>query len=291
MQKQENHSAHGSRIPVRVKQSDESHGTSSSPTRVEIDKDGPVSSRKISIKVQRPRSPNSIMAEARARQEQERERRKREKDEHEKLKKRESEKDETAMTGSASEGGEMTELGARLKHDIDPLKSDDEDIVKPKSCVSLNNIPDFARLNGDAHNGVPVFVMPGKKHDMELLLEALRHARTEASVQDQLIQSGPSDDPEFKQVIDKNIEQLEAQLAAVKAQSKEIFNGPEKRPDESNGTRGRKPSRETSRRSPGRSPPRGILDLMANQDIRSEETSPKEREMNKLLLTGFLEIE
>ncbi|KAH3892880.1 hypothetical protein DPMN_017013 [Dreissena polymorpha] len=288
MQKQENHSAHGSRIPVRVKQSDESHGTSSSPTRVEIDKDGPVSSRKISIKVQRPRSPNSIMAEARARQEQERERRKREKDEHEKLKKRESEKDETAMTGSASEGGEMTELGARLKHDIDPLKSDDEDIVKPKSSVSLNNIPDFARLNGDAHNGVPVFVMPGKKHDMELLLEALRHARTEASVQDQLIQSGPSDDPEFKQVIDKNIEQLEAQLAAVKAQSKEIFNGPEKRPDESNGTRGRKPSRETSRRSPGRSPPRGILDLMANQDIRSEETSPKEREDEQTTPHGIL---
>ncbi|XP_052815975.1 uncharacterized protein LOC128242741 isoform X1 [Mya arenaria] len=268
MQNPDSPSSHGSRIPVRVKD-DEPQRLNGSPSRLEgeMNKEQSVSSRKITIKVQRPRSPNSIMAEARARQEQERERKKREKGEQEKL--RERERDEPVMTGSASEGGDISESGIRPRHtfDTEPVKSDEEDLVRPKP-----NVPIFSQINGD---GVPVFVMPGKKHDMELLLEALRHARTEASVNDQLIQSGPSDDPEFRKVVDKNIEQLEAQLAAVKAQSKELFD--EDAVSHKEESRGRTMRKESppSRRSAGRSPPRGILDVMANQNIEHEETSPK----------------
>ena len=275
MQKDNSDGKHSSRIPVRVKDGDESHRSISSPGRLEGDKDKTVT-RKISIKVQRPRSPNSIMAEARARQEQEKERKRREKEELERQKR--EDRDEPVMTGSASEA-DISESGHRvIYNDTDPVKSDDDDIVKdwPKTTSVSVNLPNSVQMNGEIHDGVPVFVMPGKKHDMELLLEALRHARTEASVQDQLIQNPPSDQPDFKNVVDKNIEQLEAQLAAVKAQSRELF---EDRNRKQELERGRAQAREPhmSRRGEGHSPPRGILDVMVNQNIQPHETSPKER--------------
>ncbi|XP_053392864.1 serine/arginine repetitive matrix protein 2-like isoform X4 [Mercenaria mercenaria] len=273
---QKDSSKHSSRIPVRVKDGDESHRSVSSPGRIEGDKDKTVT-RKISIKVQRPRSPNSIMAEARARQEQERERKRKEKEELDR--KRREEKDEPVMTGSASEA-DISETGTRVKYsfETDPVKSDDDDIVKdrPKGTSVSVNLPNSVQMNGEIHDGVPVFVMPGQKHDMELLLEALRHARTEASVQDQLIQNAPADQPDFRHVVDKNIEQLEAQLAAVKAQSKELF---EDRSRKQEMERGRASAREPhrARRGEGHSPPRGILDVMVNQNVQPQETSPKER--------------
>ena len=263
-----------SRIPVRVRDDDQPRRSSSSDGRIESEpKDSSVSSRKITIKVQRPRSPNSIMAEARARQEQERERRKHEQ-ELQKAREKERGRDEPVMTGSASEGGDTSDLIPRVIHDHhhdDPIKSDEDDTVKARPLLQQ----DFPQMNGDvSHKSQPVtVVVPAKAHDMELLLEALQHARTEANMQDQLIQSGPSDDPEFRKVVDKNIEQLEAQLAAVKAQSREMFDS--KGSHES--SRSRQPRKESpsSRRSSGRSPPRGILDVMANQNSDTENTIPK----------------
>lgn len=282
MQQEDSINKHSSRIPIRVKTSDESQRSMSSPGRIDSEKDRDSSlTRKISIKVQRPRSPNSIMAEARARQEQEKERKKREKEELARLNR--DDKDETVMTGSASEV-DISGPGPRVKYnfDSDPVKSDEDDIVKDKvkpTAVSVN-LPNITQMNGEIQDGVPVFVVPKQKHDMELLLEALRHARTEANVQDQLIQNAPSDQPDFQKVVDKNIEQLEAQLAAVKAQSKELFDD---RAKQQEAERGRTPAREPpkSKRSEGHSPPRGILDVMANQNVHFEETSPKEQMFNE----------
>ncbi|KAL4240335.1 alpha-actinin [Mactra antiquata] len=280
MQADDSSSKHSSRIPVRVKPSDESQRSMSSPGRIDVDQEQDKEAgvtRKISIKVQRPRSPNSIMAEARAKQELEKERKKRERDELARQMK--EEKDETVMTGSASEV-DMSASSPRVTYNIetDPIKSDEDDIakdkVKPKT-VSVN-LPNSTQMNGEIHDGVPVFVMPGQKHDMELLLEALKHARTEASLQDELIQNAPNDQPDFQKVVDKNIKQLEAQLAAVKAQSKELFDDRAKQKEMERGrTTGRDSPR--SRRSEGHSPPRGILDVMVNQNVTSEETRPKER--------------
>lgn len=263
MYHQESQSPHRSRIPVRATGG---HTSTSSAGREEVD--GPeqgVSGRKISIKVQRPRSPNSIMAEARARQEQEREKRKFEKEEQERQRKdEERERDEPVMTGSASEGGEL---------ETEPMKSDEDDIVNKNKIVTVN-LQNSTQMNGEIHDGVPVFVMPGKTHDMELLLEALRHARNEASVQDQLMQNATPDNPEFKEVVHRNIEQLEAQLEAVKAQSKELF---EDRAKQQETGRGRTSQREpgSAARNGRHSPPRGILDMMVNQNIHPSETSPK----------------
>lgn len=270
-------SKHSSRIPVRVKDTDEGARSLSSPGRVEGESSDRGVTRKISIKVQRPRSPNSIMAEARARQELERERKRREKEELERQKR--EEKEEPVMTGSASEA-DISETGPRVKYQLEaePVKSDEDDRVQDRSFTADIGVslPQSIHMNGEIHNGVPVYVMPGQKHDMELLLEAIRHARTEANMQDQLIQHVPSDQPNFKQVVDKNIEQLEAQLAAVKAQSKELF---EDRAQAKEMERGRAPVRESPRshREQGHSPPRGILDVMANQNVHADETSPKER--------------
>ena len=256
--------SHGSRIPVRVR--GEHTPTSQSPGRGDGEEsDTGVSSRQISIKVQRPRSPNSIMAEARARQDQERQLRQREKDEHEMQRATEErDREEPVMTGSASEAGEP---------ETEPLKSDEDDIVNRKSNSVTVNLPNSTQINGEIRDGVPVFVMPGKSHDMELLLEALRHARSEASMQDQLIQNASPDNPEFKEVVDRNIEQLEAQLAAVKAQSRELFDDREKQQEAMN--RGRTPQREPGSRQGRRSPPRGILDMMVNQNIHPDQTSLK----------------
>lgn len=259
MYKQDN--PHGSRIPVRVRSD---HTPTGSPSRGDSElneNDKSVTSRKISIKVQRPRSPKSIMAEARARQEQEREKRQREKGELDRQRNGDRERDEPVMTGSASEGGEV---------EPEPLKSDEDDLGREKASVTVN-LSNSTQMNGEIHNGVPVFVMPGKSHDMELLLEALRHARNEASMQDQLMQNASPDNPEFKEVVDKNIEQLEAQLAAVKAQSRELF---EERAKQQEGIgRGRTLHREP--RNGRRSPPRGILDMMVNQNIHPDDTCPK----------------
>ena len=275
--------AHGSRIPVRLKQSEER--AMSSPGRLEQQqeaatngKDGQAATtRKISVKVQRPRSPNSIMAEARLRQEQEKERKRREKDESERQR-READRDETVYTGSASETGELPQTVVKLI-ETDPVKSDEDDLVKDLPILSSSPVPTNAgQMNGDVHqvrDGVPVYVMPNKKHDMEVLLEALKHARTEASAQDVLIQAS-TDQPDFKEIVDKNIEQLEAQLAAVKAQSKQMFEGTDRPSEPEPQARGRAPVREP-RRGERRSPPRGILDMMANQHIAPEETVPKER--------------
>lgn len=287
---QKDFSTHGSRIPVRVKDGEESHRSVSTPGRIDSDAKDKGITRKISIKVQRPRSPNSIMAEARARQEQDKERRRREKEEMERQKR--EEKDEPVMTGSASEA-DISESGHRVKYvaETDPVKSDEDDVVKdkPKGTSVSVSFPNSVQMNGEIRDGVPVFVMPGQKHDMELLLEALRHARTEANMQDQLIQSAPSDQPNFRHVVDKNIEQLEAQLAAVKAQSKELF---EDRHAKQELERGRAPVRETHRthRGEGHSPPRGILDVMVNQSIQPDETSPKQRlyEENRSTPTSIL---
>lgn len=266
MSKQESQVAHGSRIPVRVKSDKMSNGTVVRELDT-IDSDQGVTSRKISIKVQRPRSPSSIMAEARARQEQDRERKKLEKVEQERQKKEERSKDEPVMTGSASEGADL---------ETEPMKSDEDDLVKDKTQNSVTvNLQNSTQMNGEIRNGVPVFVMPGKNHDMELLLEALRHARNEANMQDQLMQNANPDNPEFREVVDKNIQQLEAQLAAVKAQSKELFE--DRANQKESMSRGRPSLREpgSAARNGRHSPPRGILDMMVNQNIHPEETIPK----------------
>lgn len=272
---QDDSSKHSSRIPIRIKEGDESQRPISNPGLIQGENIDKTVTRKISIKVQRPRSPNSIMAEARARQEQEKERKWREKVEVDRQKR--EEKNEPVMTGSASEA-DMSDLGPRVKYhnDADPVKSDEDDIVKDRQYSASVSLPNFVQMNGDIHNGVPVFVMPGQKHDVELLLEALKHARTEASVQDHLIHHAPADQPNFKHVVDKNIEQLEAQLAAVKAQSKEIFEDHNRKPE---AERGRAPVKETNkaRRGEGHSPPRGILDMMVNQNVQPDETNPKDR--------------
>ena len=266
---------HSSRIPVRVKSTEDQQRSLSSPGRMEGEDKV---SRKISVKVQRPRSPNSIMTEARLRQEQEKEKKRKEKEEIE-SRRRDTDKDEPVMTGSASESGDPLEFGPQVKTGLetDPVKSDEDDLVRDisKSPRITQVLPRYELMNGQMENGVPVFVLPGQKHDMELLLEALRHARTEANVQDQLIQSGAkADQPDFKQVIDKNIKKLEAQLAAVKAQSREMFD--EKKADK---PRSLTPVQDlhTSPVGEPRSPPRGILDVMANQHITPDETTPKER--------------
>ena len=271
---------HHSRIPVRVRHGSEEQRSTSSPGRIENDAQGPGITRKISVKVQRPRSPNSIMAEARIKQEQDRERRKKEREESQRAKK-ESETEEPVLTGSASETGEIPAMRARKTpdHEQDPVKSDEDDVekvtpVQPRSPITAS----FGGMNGDVKEAMPVFIMPdGQKHDMSLLLEALRHARTEANIQDQKIQNGAAESSTTQEVVDKDIEQLEAQLMAVKEQSKELFEPKSKDETTVRQSRGRVPVREphVSRRGERRSPPRGILDVMANQDVEPEQTIPK----------------
>lgn len=271
----------GSRIPVRVKEG-EGTGANKGMERRDSSEENKVS-RTITVRVQRPRSPNSIMAEARLRQEQDKERKKREKMEIDKMRK-EAERDEHVMTGSASEGGnDMAECLAR-DIDIDPIKSDEDD-RETKRIIGAASAQ-MSSVNGEDHKDGSMFSLTGQNHDMELLLEALRHARTEANTHDKLIQNVPADQPDFRQVVDKNIQQLEAQLEAVKAQSKELFeDGEQSRQKSESGrrsptaARGRALERDryNSRRGECRSPPRGILDVMANNNIDVEETSPKER--------------
>ena len=274
---------HSSRIPVRVKHVSEEPRSTSSPGRIENGAQGQGITRKISVKVQRPRSPNSIMAEARIKQEQERERRKKEREETERARK-EAESEEPVLTGSASETGELSEMGGKVvrktpDHEPDPVKSDEDDLEKMQPVQSISPVPaGFGGVNGEVREAMPVFIMPdGQKHDMSLLLEALRHARTEANIQDQKIQNGALESSTTQEVVDKDIEQLEAQLQAVKDQSKELFERKPKEEAEVRPSRGRVPIREphVSRRGERRSPPRGILDVMANQDVETEQTIPK----------------
>ena len=260
-----------SRIPVRIRSSSD-----------ENDVHGQAVTRKISVKVQRPRSPNSIMAEARIKQEQERERRRKEREDSQKARK-EEETEEPVLTGSASEAGEASESGRALRKtpdvEIEPLRSDEDDSEKLPPRRSISPIQAaLGSLNGEVKEGVPVFIMPdGQKHDMSVLLEALRHARTEANIQDQKIQNGVAESSIVQQVVDKDIEELEAQLQAVKAQSKELFEHKPRDEPEAKPSRGRVPVREphVMRRGERRSPPRGILDVMANQDVEAEQTIPK----------------
>ena len=275
---------HASKIPVRVKSVSEEQKAiaGAGPRTPERDVEGTPKTTKISVKVVRPRSPNSIMAEARIKQEQERERRKREKEENDRARK-ERETEEPVLTGSASETGGMSEseskvLGRNFVPEPEPVRSDEDEREKQPPVRPVSPTAAHVGLtNGDVKEGTPVFILPdGQKHDMSLLLEALRHARTEANIQDQKIQNGTSEP--IEEFVGKDIEELEAQLQAVKAQSKELFEQRAKEEDtKATPTRGRMPVREPhgSRRGERRSPPRGILDVMVNQDIEAEETIPK----------------
>ena len=275
---------HVSRIPVRVKSVSEEEKAIAGPERMDKEVEGQPVSRKISVKVVRPRSPNSIMAEARIKQEQDRERRRREKEENDRARK-ERETEEPVLTGSASEAGEMSEPGGKAlgrlpAHEPEPVRSDEDEIEKLPPVRTTSPAPaPLGTVNGEVKEGTPVFILPdGQKHDMSLLLEALRHARTEASIQDEKIQNGAAESSPIQEFVGKDIEELEAQLQAVKAQSKELFEQ-RAREEEAKATpsRGRLPVREpnVSRRGERRSPPRGILDVMANQDIEAEQTVPK----------------
>ena len=275
---------HASKIPVRVRSVSEEQKAIAGPRVVDRDVEGQPHSRKISVKVVRPRSPNSIMAEARIKQEQDRERRKREKEENDRARK-EQETEEPVLTGSASEAGEMSEAGGKVLGRIfvpepEPVRSDEDEVEKlpPVRTASPAAAPQGA-VNGDVKEGTPIFILPdGQKHDMSLLLEALRHARTEASIQDEKIQNGTTEPSPIQEFVGKDIEELEAQLQAVKAQSKELFEQRAKEEDtKATPTRGRVPVREphVGRRGERRSPPRGILDVMANQDIEAEQSVPK----------------
>ncbi|KAL3875416.1 hypothetical protein ACJMK2_033364, partial [Sinanodonta woodiana] len=239
--------------------------------------ESPRGSKHILNKVKRPRSPQSIMAEARKKQELEKEKKAQwMTGSQERVGPMET--DEPVLTGSASEGDrEWSEAEARVRHigpDNDPMKSDDEDIAKEiqKQSQTREAVPQQVR------HSLPQFVIPGQSQDVSMLLEALRSARTEANFQDRKMNGdlfGPH------QAMDVGVLQLEASR-----QSGNLYDPPRSKDETSlkkpspvidqTPSRGRTVSREL-RMGEKKSPPRGILDVVANQESDPDETRLKER--------------
>ncbi|KAK3607149.1 hypothetical protein CHS0354_034305 [Potamilus streckersoni] len=255
--------------------------------------ESPRGAKHIMNKVKRPRSPQSIMAEARKKQELEKEKKAQWRSgSQERVGPMEI--DEPVLTGSASEGDrEWSEAEARVHHigsDNDPMKSDDEDIAKEIQQQSQPRVAVPQQLR----QSLARFEVPGQSQDVTMLLDALRSARTEANFQDRKMNGdliGPH------QAIDVCVPQLKSSR-----QSGNLYDPPRSIEETSlkipssvidqTPSRGRTISREL-RMGERKSPPRGILDVVANQESDPDETRLKERRdsplaRNRMPHTGIL---